>query len=162
MLDVEHIADRLPGVEEDASLVPLFRGVWSLAKYVVLPGTPAGTRVIVEMQDGRLEGRGLRARARPHACADWLVVGTDGTGTMDYRGTVETEDGDVLYLYGGGRCDLSSGFGEGTILRGAVQFETSSDNYRWLNRVHAVFRGVVVGNGAEGDATFHDEWFEVR
>ncbi len=156
------IKDRLPGVEEDASLVPLFRGVWSLAPYVVLPGTPAGTRAIVEMTDGRLEGRGIRARARPSACADWLVIGTDGTGTMDYRGTVETEDGHVIYLYGGGRCDLSNGFGEGTVLCGAVHFETSCESYRWLNCVHAVFRGVVVGDGAGGTGILHDEWFEVR
>jgi Protein of unknown function (DUF3237) len=162
MLSMEDIEDRLPGVEKDALLVPLFRGVWSLAPYVVLPGTPVGTRAIVEMSDGRLEGRGIRAHARPHACADWLVIGTDGTGTMDYRGTVETEDGHVIYLYGGGRCDLSGGFGDGTILRGAVHFETSCDRYRWLNHVHAVFRGVVAGDGAAGKGTLHDEWFEVR
>ncbi|MGE2817945.1 DUF3237 family protein [Mycobacterium heidelbergense] len=162
MLLVDDIKGRLPGVEEDPSLVPLFRGVWSLAPYVVLPETPMGTRAIVEMTDGWLEGRGMRARARSRACADWLVVGADGTATMDYRGTVETEDGHVLYLYGGGRCDLSSGFGEGRILRGAVHFETSCDKYRWLNRMHAVFRGVVVGDGARGNATLHDEWFEVR
>jgi hypothetical protein len=162
MLAMEDIADRLPGVRESASLVPLFRGVWSLAPYVVLSGTPVGTRAIVEMTDGRLEGRGIRARARPHACADWLVVGGDGTGTMDYRGTVETEDGHVIYLYGAGRCDLSRGFGEGSVLRGAMHFETSCDRYRWLNGVHAVFRGVVVGDGAAGNGTLHDEWFEVR
>jgi Protein of unknown function (DUF3237) len=159
---VEDIEDRLPGSEDDAALVPLFRGVWSLAPYVVLPGTPVGTRAIVEMTDGRLEGRGIRARARPHACADWLVIGADGTGTMDYRGTVETEEGHVIYLYGGGRCDLSSGFGQDTMLCGAVHFETSCERYRWLNRVNAVFRGVVVGDGAAGNGILHDEWFEVR
>lgn len=29
------------------------------------------------------------------------------------------------------------------MLCGAVHFETSRDKYRWLNRVHAIFRGVV-------------------
>lgn len=159
MLKVEQ---QLPDVADDVSLVPLFRGVWRLAPYVILPNTPAGTRTVIEMPDGTFEGRGIRARTSGGANADWFVVGPDGTGTADFRGTVRTDDGAAIYLSGQGRCDLSSGFGNGTILRGHVHFETGSDPHRWLNKVHAVFRGVVVGDGAGGSGVYHDEYFEVR
>jgi hypothetical protein len=153
--------EQLPGVDQEATLKPLFRGIWRLAPYLLLPNTPAGTRAIVEMPEAHLEGRGLRARARGQANADWMVVGADGTGTADVRGTVETEDGALIYMHGHGRCDLRAGFGAGTILRGSVVFDTGAEDYRWLNTIFAVFRGVVVGDGATGDALFHDEYFEV-
>lgn len=58
------IQDSLPGIEKDISIVPLFRGVWRLAPYVILPNTPAGTRAVIEMPDGRLEGRDVHARTQ--------------------------------------------------------------------------------------------------
>jgi hypothetical protein len=152
----------LPGVMGGIELVPLFRGIWRLSPFILVPGGPVGSRAIVEMPEGRLEGRGIRARVTHQANADWLLVGPDGIGTADWRGTVETDDGAVIYLYGDGRCDLSDGFGAGAMLIGGAQFETSDPRYRWLNSVHAVYRGVVVGDGHSGDAIYHDEYFEVR
>jgi hypothetical protein len=152
----------LPTVEGDCELVPLFRGRFELAPYVLLPESPAGARAIVEMPRGVLVGRGLRARVKGGSNADWLVVGPDGTGTADYRGMLETDDGAVVYLHGFGRIDLRGGFGSGAVLRGSALFETSDDRSRWLNRLQAVFRGVVVGDGFAGGAVYHDEYFEVR
>src|SRR5688572_3205946 len=57
-----HVKEQLPGIDNDISLVPLFRGVWRLAPYVILPNTPAGTRAVIEMPTGRLEGRGICAQ----------------------------------------------------------------------------------------------------
>src|SRR5215831_17959256 len=82
----------LPGPPAAIELVPLFRGCWRLRPYVRLPRGPVGSRVILEMSDGRLEGRGVSARVRRQANADWLLVGPDGIGTADWRGTVETDD----------------------------------------------------------------------
>jgi hypothetical protein len=159
---VESPLHALPGVERRIELVPLFRGAWKLDPYVLVPDGPVGSRAIVEMPEGVLEGRGLRARTKGRANADWLLVGPDGIGTADWRGTVETEDGAVLYLHGGGRIDLRGGFGAGAMLIGEARFEASDARYRWLNAVHAVFRGVVVGEGKSGEAVYHDEYFEVR
>jgi len=152
----------LPGVDCGIELAPLFRGSWKLNPYILVPGGPVGSRVIVEMPDGRLEGRGVTARVKGQANADWLLIGPDGIGTADWRGTVETNDGATIYLHGDGRCDLSAGFGVGVLLIGGAQFETSDDRYRWLNKIQAVFRGVVVGDGISGNAVYHDEYFEVR
>ena len=155
------VKETLPGIENDISLVPLFKGAWRLAPYVILPNTPAGTRTIIEL-DGGLEGRGIRAQTKGGANADWFLIGPDGTGTADFRGTVKTDDGAAIYIYGHGRCDISAGTGGGTVLRGYVHFETAGDEHRWLNKVHAVFRGVVVGDGAAGSGIYYDEYFEVR
>lgn len=155
------IKDHLPGTDNAITLVPLFRGAWRLAPYVILPNTPAGTRAVIEIPDGRLEGRGVRARTQGGANADWFVIGPDGTGTADFRGTMVAEDGAAIYVHGHGRCDMSAGFSTGTVLRGHAHFDTGSDQYRWLNKVHAVFRGVVSGDGASGEGVYHDEYFEV-
>ena len=162
MTTIESPQVALPGVDAGVELVPLFRGVWKLSPYIMVPGGPVGSRAIVEMPDGRLEGRGVTARVKGRANADWLLVGPDGIGTADWRGTVETHDGATIYLHGGGRVDLGGGVGAGALLIGHAHFETSDDRYRWLNRLHAVFRGVVVGDGMSGDAVYHDEYFEVR
>ena len=162
MTTIEPPQASLPGVANGIELVPLFRGRWKLRPYTLLPRGPVGSRTIVEMPDGCIEGRGIKARVKAQANADWLLVGPDGIGTADWRGTVQTEDGATIYLHGGGRIDLSGGFGTGRLLIGHAQFETSDDRYRWLNKIHAVFRGVSVGDAMRGDGTYHDEYFEVR
>lgn len=162
MTTIEAPLASLPNIETGIELVPLFRGSWRLSPYVLVPGGPLGTRAIIEMPEGRLEGRGITARTNGGANADWMVIGPDGIGTADWRGAVETGDGAVIYLHGNGRCDLNGGFGAGAMLIGGAQFETSDDRYRWLNRIHAVFRGVVVGDPAAGTGVYHDEYFEVR
>ena len=72
------------------------------------------------------------------------------------------DDGAVIYLHVDGRCDLRGRFGAGALLIGGAHFETADSRYRWLNTVHAVYRGIVVGDGLAGDAVYHDEYFEVR
>ena len=47
----------LPSIE----LVPLFRGIWKLAPYRTVGKTPAGTRMIIEMPEGRVDGERLKA-----------------------------------------------------------------------------------------------------
>lgn len=162
MTTIEEPMTALPGVDAGIELVPLFRGVWKLSPYRMVPDGPAGSRVIIEWTDGRLEGRGISARSTGRAGADWFVVGPGGVGTADWRGTVETGDGAVIYIHGDGRCDLSGGFGVGALLIGSCQFETADERHRWLNKVHAVYRGVVVGDSLAGDGIYHDEYFEVR
>ncbi len=43
-------------------LVPLFRGTWRMAEYRTVGTTPAGTRMIIEMPEGRIEGDRLQGR----------------------------------------------------------------------------------------------------
>jgi Protein of unknown function (DUF3237) len=112
--------------------------------------------VIIEMPEGRIEGERVRGRAVGGATADWFLIGPDGTGTIDFRGTLETDDGATIYMHGSGRCDMSGGIGKAGVLYGAPIFETGDERYAW-HQVQAVFHGVLAGDGL-----FYDEYFELR
>lgn len=129
-------------------LVPLARATVTLTPPMLLPNTPSGMRVIFEFNDYCLEGERLRARQRGVAAADWLVVGADGTGTLEARVTLETSDGAVILLRYGGRVDASRGLG-GAPIFATLQFETGDDRYVWLNRIQAVAKGTLSGSAVE-------------
>jgi hypothetical protein len=149
----------LPGVERPCELVPLFRGVWRLAPYRIQTNVPSGTRVIIGIPEGGIEGRGIRARVGTGA-VDWFTIGPEHTGTLDWRGTVETDDGATIYMSGTGRRVVGGPDAE-TVMRGACVFETDDERYRWLNTIVAVYRAVVVGEGTD-ETMYYDEYFEVR
>src|SRR5947207_3750994 len=81
-------------------LVPLFAGTWRLAEYRTLGVTPAGTRVIIEMPEGRIEGERVKGKVVGGTTADWFLIGPDGTGTIDFRRTLEADDGATIYMHG--------------------------------------------------------------
>ncbi|TMB44172.1 MAG: DUF3237 domain-containing protein [Deltaproteobacteria bacterium] len=127
-------------------LIPFATATATLAPPIMLPNTPAGTRVIFEIVDYRWEGPRFTARQKSAAAADWLLLGPDGTGTLDVRVTLETPDGAVVLVHYGGRVDGSKGLGGEAPVYAAVQFETGNERYGWLNRVQAVAKGVLAGN----------------
>src|SRR5439155_1074673 len=83
---------------------------------------------------------------------DWFLVGPDGTGTIDFRGTLETDDGATIYMYGMGRCDMRGGVGNAGVLYGAPLFETGDERYAWLNQMQGIF-AAVMGAAGVGDGT---------
>jgi hypothetical protein len=125
-------------------LVPLGTAAIGLAAPVMMPGTPSGTRAIVEITSAEYDGDRFRAKLAGAAAADWLVVAPDGTGLMDVRLAVETHDGATVYLAYGGRIDLSTGV-EGATVYSTPRFETGDERYQWLNRIQAVAKGVITG-----------------
>jgi len=126
-------------------LVPLAKATATLSAPIVLPSTPSGMRVIFEMTDYRFDGDRFRARQRGVAAADWLVVGPEGTGTLDVRVTLETPEGAVVLLRYGGRVDASRGLG-GAPIYATPQFETGDERYAWLNRIQAIAKGTLTGS----------------
>ena len=135
-------------------LVPLCTMVAELADPLVLPGTPAGTRVIVEVTGFRVEGERLRGKNKGATSADWLTIGPDGTGTLDVRATIETDDGAIVFCYYQGRRDFSLGLE--APLYTAPKFEAGDERYGWLNKIQAV------GKGALDGTTLTYEIYEVR
>jgi len=124
------------------SLVPLATMTAELRRPFVLAGTPVGERRIFEVSSGSIEGDRIRAKLKGTAAADWLVVGPDGTGTIDVRALAETDDGALVFIQYQGRVDASTASGPVYI---APTFETGDDRYRWLNRVQAVGKGTLDG-----------------
>ena len=125
-------------------LVPLATIVVTLAEPMVLPDTPSGTRLIIEVTGVELTGERWRAHQKGAAAADWLILGPDGTGTLDVRATVGTDDGALIYAAYRGRVDLSAGPGEAPVYA-APLYETGDDRYRWLNKIQALAKGTVDG-----------------
>jgi hypothetical protein len=125
------------------SLRPLATMTAELRRPFVLLGAPAGERRIFEVKSGSIDGERIRAKLKGTAAADWLSVGPDGTGTVDVRALVETDDGALVYIQYQGRVDASMPTGPVYI---APTFETGDDRYRWLNRVQAVGKGFLDGS----------------
>lgn len=109
---------------------------------IMIPGTPSGTRVIVEIASVDFRGERLRAKLKGAAAADWAVVSPAGVGLQDVRFTLETDDGALIYVTYNGRVDVSQGL-EGATAYTAPRFETGDERYAWLNRIQAVAKGVI-------------------
>ncbi len=136
-------------------LVPLCTATITLRDPIIMPNTPAGTRVIAEVDEAFLEGERLRGKKKGVAAADWAVLGTDLTLTLDVRGLFETDDGALVYTTYRGRSDLSQGPGVAP-LYAAPLYDTGDERYAWLNRIQAVAKGNLAGQ------TLTYEIYEVR
>ena len=120
---------------------------------------PAGARQIFDVTGGSFEGPRMKGRVLPSG-ADWLVMGSDGTGRLDVRATLQTDDGANIYVqyYGVVHLDekvmtaLASGeameFGD-TYFFTAPRFETGDERYAWLNKIVAVGQGRMLPNAVE-------------
>jgi len=102
---------------------------------------------MVTLLDSIWEGERLRARKKPDTvAADWMVIAPDGTGMIDIRLTLETEDGALVYVTYRGRrnfTEVEQGIDAPVYITPC--FETSDPRYTWLNKVQAIGKGTVVG-----------------
>ena len=135
-------------------LIPLGTADVGLSEPIMMPGTPSGTRVVIELTSVDYRGERLRAKLKGAAAADWAVVSPAGVGVMDVRFTLETDDGALIYVTYNGRVDLSGGL-EGAIAYTAPRFETGDERYAWLNKIQAVAKGVI------GEGVLRYELYEV-
>jgi hypothetical protein len=124
-----------------------------MADPIVIGDGPAGTRVIVDLEEATFTGECLHGRAKGKAAADSLTIG-GGVATMDVRAAFVTDDGAVVYVQYRGRADFSGGPGAAPICV-APTFETADERYRWLNGVQAVAKGALDGS------YLHYDWYEI-
>jgi hypothetical protein len=125
-------------------LIPLGTMTAALRKPQMLRGTPVGDRLIYEVESGSIDGDRLRGKLKGQSAADWLVASPDGTGTLDVRALVETDDGALVFLRYTGRVNLAQG--QAAPLYATPLFETGDERYRWLNTVQGVGKGAMRGN----------------
>ena len=105
--------------------------------------TPYGRRRIATVTGGSFEGEELRGSVLPSPGGDWLLLRRDGILQLDVRLTLKTDDGHLIYMsYRGMRhgpawvIDPSQYY-----FRATPWFETSSEKYRFLNRIVCVSTG---------------------
>ena len=138
-------------------LVPLCTLRIQLKPPIAVGAGPAGTRLIPEVASAQVNGDRLRGEVLGAAAADWLIVSPDGTGTVDVRMALQTDDGAVIFVQYNGRMDLSQGFQFPMTAYVAPRFETGDERYAWLNRIQAVGKGILYE-----DLSLDFEWYEVR
>jgi hypothetical protein len=126
---------------------------------VEVGAVPSGTRQIFDVKGGTFEGPRLKGRLLPSG-GDWLLVGNDGVGRLDVRGTLETDDGARIYVQYHGVIVLNekvlgalaegreSDYGDSYFMT-QPRFETGHPSYEWLNSVVAVAEGRALGNAVE-------------
>jgi Protein of unknown function (DUF3237) len=116
-----------------------------------------GRRRIVPQTGGTFSGPELKGKLLPGASADWQTVLPDGTSFGDIRYTLQTDEGDLLYVqsrgvrHGSGEVLERLGRGEDVdageyTFRTSTQIETAAPELDWLNK------GVFIGVGARQPA----------
>lgn len=140
-------------------LEPLMTYRAELAKPVEIGAVPSGTRQIFDVTGGSFQGPRLRGRLLASG-GDWLLIGNDGVGRLDVRGTLETDDGARIYMQYFGVLVIDDAviqalaegretrFGE-TYFMTQPRFETGDPRYAWLNSAVAVAEGRVLPDAVE-------------
>lgn len=111
-----------------------------LAAPVFFEGGPSGTRIIVEFTSIEWTGPRVKATSKGRTHGDWLTVGPEGTGKLDFRFVLETDDGATLFVSGLGR-NHAPDFAKGGENYFAMSFETGDARYAWLNPLQALGKG---------------------
>ena len=114
--------------------------------------TPHGRLSIFPIIGGSFDGERLRGRVLARG-GDWVTAMADGTIELDFRATLETDDGAlILMTYRGVRHasqEVNARIARGEpvaaseyYLRTTPFFETSSPKYAWLNKIVSVCSGM--------------------
>ena len=138
-------------------LVPLCTMRVQLKPPIEVGTGPAGTRLIFENESVKFDGDRFSGEMVGAASGDWLLVGPEGTATLDIRATLRTHDGAIVFTQYHGRMDASEGLELPKTVYVTQRFETGDERYAWLNRIQAVGKGVV-----HEDLTLDFEWYELR
>jgi hypothetical protein len=113
----------------------------------VVENGPQGTRTIVQIVGGRLEGPRIKASIQGPS-GDWITNRADGSYKLDVRLTLRTDDGALILATYNGIAETTT---TGASLRAAPMFETGDPRYTWLTRLQAVGVGERVGTAVRYD-----------
>ncbi len=135
------------------SLTRVYRLEATLGEPLDLGDIAQGRRRIVPLTGGTFAGPELNGKLLPGSSADWQIVRPDGTALGDIRYTLQTDDGDLLYVRSRSTRHGSAGVlarlarGEDVdaceyTFRTWTQIQTAAAGLGWLNK------GVFTGAGA--------------
>ncbi len=120
--------------------------------------TALGERKIQTIESGSFAGERLRGTILPHAAADWALIRSDGVLVLDVRLTLQTDDGERIYMtYSGlrhGPPETMARMARGEVIdpaeyyfRIAPLFEAPAGRYDWLNKLLAIGIGARLKDG---------------
>jgi hypothetical protein len=145
-------------------LTRVYRLEATLAHPLDLGEVAEGRRRIVPLLGGSFTGRELNGTLVPGASADWQIVLPDGTALGDIRYTLQTDNGDLLYVrsksvrHGAPEVLARLGRGEDVdaseyTFRASTQIETAAPDLAWLNK------GVFISVGGRlADSAIYETW----
>jgi len=107
-----------------------------VGKPVVIPGGPAGTRVVVAITGGTFEGP--KAKGTVEMGGDWLTMRPAVSAHLDVRILLTTGDGASIHMAYEG---IMAPGEEGPRIIAAPLFQTGDERYAWLNDVQAISIG---------------------
>jgi Protein of unknown function (DUF3237) len=140
---------RLP----DPALTRVYRLEATLGEPLDVGDLAQGHRRIVPLTGGTFTGPELNGKLLPGSSADWQIVLPDGTALGDIRYTLQTDDGELLYVQSRsvrhGSADVLARLARGEdvdpslyTFRTSTQIETAAPALDWLNK------GVFISVGA--------------
>src|SRR5712671_322179 len=132
---------RLP----DPCLTKVYRLEATLGQPMDVGTIAQGRRRIVPLTGGTFTGPELNGKLLPGASADWQTVLPDGTALGDIRYTLETDEGDLLYVQSRsmrhGSADVLARLARGEdvdaseyTFRTSTQIQTAAPALDWLNK----------------------------
>ena len=135
------MSDQLP----DPRLTKVYRLDATLGQALDLGDTAQGRRRIVPLTGGRFTGATISGTLVPGASADWQIVLPDGTALGDIRYTLQTDDGQLLYVRSRsvrhGSAEVLGRLGRGEpvdaseyTFRASTRIETAAPGLDWLNK----------------------------
>lgn len=125
----------------------LFTAYLTTSRGTPIPNGPQGTRYVVGVTGGNVDGPKVKGKVVDNAGGDWVTSRADGSVKLDVRLTIVTDDGAaILMTYTG----IGVPGADGLDIRSAPLFETGDERYAWLNRVQAVG----IGKPGKGDVTY--------
>jgi len=127
------------------SLKRVYRLEATLGEPLDLGDLAQGRRRIVPLTSGTFAGPELNGTLLPGSSADWQVVLRDGTALGDLRYTLQTDDGDLLYVqshgvrHGSPEVLARLARGENVdaseyTFRSSTQIEAAAPELEWLNK----------------------------
>jgi Protein of unknown function (DUF3237) len=140
----------------------LFEIKITLAAPIDIGQTPEGYRPIFMAQSGSFEGPKIKGIVVPMSGGDWFKVRADGSGSLDVRWILKTDDGAPIIMTYFGRLVASPENWEYALdlaklddpqgaeryyFRTNPLFETGDARYSWLNHIVAIGKGRTGENG---------------
>jgi hypothetical protein len=135
----------MSAVLPDPSLTRVYRLEATLGEALELGEIAEGRRRIVPLTGGTFTGPELNGRLLAGSSADWQIVLPDGTALGDIRYTLQTNDGDLLYVQSRGvrhgRTEVLERLARGEdvdateyTFRTSTRIEAAAPDLDWLNR----------------------------
>jgi Protein of unknown function (DUF3237) len=132
---------RLP----DPRLTLVYRLEATLGEPLDLGAVAPGHRRIVPQTGGTFTGPEINGKLLPGASADWQILLPDGTALADIRYTLETDDGELLYVQSRGvrhgSPEVLARIADGEAVdaseytfRTSTEIETAAPELDWLNK----------------------------